>query len=199
MSKNESPSDDTRHRILRAAAELFAENGYARTTTRIIAETAGVNEVTIFRHFGSKKALLSELIQSHSALPDLSSVIANQLSGDYRQDLVVFATLFLDSLLQRQDALQLILCEANELPEIRDLVAQIPKQLRQTITQYLQGQIEQGVVRPLDAELMAQAFLGMFFSYAVAGELLGGPAAFEQSLDEIVTQFVDIFITGTQI
>ena len=62
---------------------------------------------------------------------------------------------------------------------------------------HLQGQIDQGVARGLDPELMAQAFLGMFFSYAVAGELLGGPAAFEQSTDEIISQFVDIFVKGT--
>ena len=197
MTTNVPPTDGARERILQAAAELFAEKGYARATTRAIAKAADVNEVTIFRHFGSKKNLLSELIQTRSALPNLSQVISNQLGGDYRQDLTLFARIFLDALLQRQGALRLILCEANELPEIRDVVAQIPKQLRQITTEYLQGQIDQGVARGLDPELMAQAFLGMFFSYAVAGELLGGPAAFEQSTDEIISQFVDIFVKGT--
>ncbi len=55
MTTNKTPIDDTRERILQAAAELFAEKGYARATTRSIAEAAKVNEVTIFRHFGSKK------------------------------------------------------------------------------------------------------------------------------------------------
>jgi hypothetical protein len=137
------------------------------------------------------------LIQTRSALPNLSEVIREQLSGDYHQDLTLFATIFLNALLMRQDTLRLILCEANELPEIRDVIAQIPKQLRQLITEYIQGQINQGVVRNLDPELVAQAFLGMFFSYAVAGELLGGPASFEQSTEEIVSQFVDVFVNGT--
>ena len=56
-------TDDTRIRILKAAAEIIAEKGYTRTTTRAIAEAAGVNEVTIFRHFGSKRNLFSEMIQ----------------------------------------------------------------------------------------------------------------------------------------
>jgi AcrR family transcriptional regulator len=197
MTTNKTPTEATRERILQAAAKLFAEKGYARATTRAIAEAAKVNEVTIFRHFGSKNNLLSELIQTRSALPNLSDVIENQLSGDYRQDLTLFARIFLKALLQRKDALRLMLCEANELPEIRDVVAQIPKQLRQITTEYLQGQIDQGAVRGLDPELMAQAFLGMFFSYAVAAELLGGQAAFEQSTDEIISQFVDIFVKGT--
>jgi AcrR family transcriptional regulator len=198
MAENQSPTDDTRQRILQAAAEMIAEKGYARATTRGIAEAAGVNEVTLFRHFGSKRNLLSELIQTRSALPDLSSIIENQLSGDYHQDLTLFARRFLNALLQRQDALRLILCEANEVPEIRDVVAKIPKQLRENITEFLHQQIEKGVVRDLDPELMAQAFLGMFFSYVVAGEFLGGPASFDQSTEEIVTQFVDIFVKGTR-
>ncbi len=197
MSDQNIQIDNTRERILRAAADIIAQKGYARATTRGIAEAAGVNEVTLFRHFGSKRNLLSELIQTRSALPDLAGVIQNQLSGDYRQDLTLFAEIFLQSLLKRKDALRLILCEANEIPEIREVVAQIPKQLRQTLTDYLIEQIEKGLIRRLDPELMAQAFLGMFFSYVVAGDLLGGPAAFEQSPDQIIVEFVDIFIDGT--
>ncbi len=53
---------DTRSNILNAALELFASNGYTNTTTRLIADVAGVNEVTIFRHFGSKEALYQEVI-----------------------------------------------------------------------------------------------------------------------------------------
>ncbi len=198
MTKDASPlPDETRERILRAAAGLIAKQGYARTTTRAIAETAGVNEVTLFRHFGSKRNLLSALIQDRSALPNLTDLIANQLTGDYHQDLTLFASVFLNALLQRQDALRLILCEANELPEIRDVVAQIPKQLRTVLTEYLKKKIDEGLLRNLDPELMAQAFLGMFFSHVVAGEFLGGPAAFEQSTDDIITNCVEIFVKGT--
>ena len=41
-------------RVLDAAARLFADRGYQATTTRQIAELAGVNEVTIFRGFGKQ-------------------------------------------------------------------------------------------------------------------------------------------------
>jgi len=109
----------------------------------------------------------------------------------------VFARTFLEMLLKRQEALRLMLCEAEELPEIRAEIARIPKQLRQATADYLQGQIERGAVRGGDPELMAQAFLGMFFSYAVAGELLGGAAAFEQPAEAVIAEFVDIFVSGT--
>jgi AcrR family transcriptional regulator len=45
--------EDTRERILVAAREIFEHNGTRGTTTREVAERAGVNEATLFRHFGS--------------------------------------------------------------------------------------------------------------------------------------------------
>jgi len=48
----------TRDRIVAAARQLFAEQGFDGTTTAAIAERAGVAEGTIFRHFASKRELL---------------------------------------------------------------------------------------------------------------------------------------------
>ena len=44
----------TRQRLLRAALELFTTTGFRATTTPQIAERAGVDEGTIYRHFSSK-------------------------------------------------------------------------------------------------------------------------------------------------
>jgi len=122
MPENSQLPDDTRDRILKAAAEIMAEKGYARATTRSIADAAGVNEVTIFRHFGSKRNLLSEMIHQHSALPDLTSIIEKQLTGKFRQDLIKLGSVFLTSITERKEALRLMLCEARELPEVRGVV-----------------------------------------------------------------------------
>ncbi|WP_328707435.1 TetR/AcrR family transcriptional regulator [Streptomyces sp. HF10] len=53
---------ETRARILRAAGAVFAERGYEAATVRDIAARAGVNQALIFRYFGSKKALLTEVM-----------------------------------------------------------------------------------------------------------------------------------------
>ena len=52
----------TRLRILHAAGAVFAERGYEAATVRDIAARAGVNQALIFRYFGSKKALLTEVM-----------------------------------------------------------------------------------------------------------------------------------------
>ena len=46
----------TRRAILQAARELFAEQGFANTTVKVLAERAGVAVQTIYATFGSKAA-----------------------------------------------------------------------------------------------------------------------------------------------
>jgi len=54
------PRGEVRRLLLDAAHELFARQDYRSTTTREIAEAAGVIEPLLFRHFGSKAALFRE-------------------------------------------------------------------------------------------------------------------------------------------
>jgi AcrR family transcriptional regulator len=54
------PRGQPRRLLLEAASDLFARQDYRSTTTREIAEAAGVTEALLFRHFGSKAALFRE-------------------------------------------------------------------------------------------------------------------------------------------
>jgi AcrR family transcriptional regulator len=195
--KQEQTPDETRERILQAAEEAFMERGYVRSTTRAIAEAAGVNEVTLFRHFGSKRNLLQALVQTHSAIPDFVELVEKRLGDDYRRDLTVLGTAFFRALTERRNALRLMLCEADEVPEVRAIMAQIPGQLRQLTTRYIQKHIDAGKVRDLGAEHMAQAFLGMFFAYIIGSNMLDTPAVPDASPEDLTAVFVDIFIRGT--
>lgn len=58
---------EIRDRILDAAARVYAESGFRGATTRRIADEAHVNEITIFRQFGSKAALIDEVLRSRGA------------------------------------------------------------------------------------------------------------------------------------
>lgn len=70
-------SSESRQRLLAAAARVYAKHGYLGATTRRIAEEAALNEVTLFRLFGSKEALVEEAIRVHAvreppgSLPEL--------------------------------------------------------------------------------------------------------------------------------
>ena len=68
---------EIRDRILEAAARVYAHHGYRGATTRLIANEAGVNEVTLFRTFGSKDSLFEELARGQAdaaIVPELPAV-----------------------------------------------------------------------------------------------------------------------------
>ena len=54
---------DRRRQIMRSASGLFARRGYRGTTTREIAQRAGINEALLFRHFPSKAKLYWTIIE----------------------------------------------------------------------------------------------------------------------------------------
>ena len=55
--------DERRKAIVRAAVPLFARKGFAGTTTRELAEAAGISEALLFRHFPSKQLLYREILR----------------------------------------------------------------------------------------------------------------------------------------
>jgi AcrR family transcriptional regulator len=57
-------SADRRTAIISAAGRVFVEKGFYRTTTRELAEAAGVSEALLFKHFPNKEALYSAIQMS---------------------------------------------------------------------------------------------------------------------------------------
>jgi AcrR family transcriptional regulator len=81
-SLRERKAQLTRDEILRAARNLFAERGYARTSVRDIARTAGVSAQTVYDSVGSKQALVSSL----NDLIDTEAGIAGLARGGAESD-----------------------------------------------------------------------------------------------------------------
>lgn len=68
--------------ILKAAVEIFAEKGYASSSTSEIAAKANVAEGTIFRHYKTKKELLISIVtpfMTKFTLPFFASHFANEV------------------------------------------------------------------------------------------------------------------------
>jgi AcrR family transcriptional regulator len=198
MGKNQpSASETTRDRIMQAATQLFSEKGYAGATTQAIATLAGVNEVTLFRHFGNKENLAKEIMDQFGG-PAIAADLETRFSGDYKQDLLFLGHAMLSVMSERSDAMRMAICEANNFPQFQQVVVENPRQLRRMLARYFENQMKAGVIRKTQPELLAQAFLGMFFSYVVLKAFLQDTLQPEVPQDEIVEQFVTLFIDGTR-
>src|SRR5512143_1758481 len=92
----------TNEQLLKATLKLISEKGYVGATTREIAQEAGVTELTLFRHFGSKEKLFEELLQSHTFLPRLRELLPELDRLSYEEALTLIASRFLLSLKDRK-------------------------------------------------------------------------------------------------
>ena len=102
VSRRTTTSDETRQRLLRAAAELIAEVGWGRVTTRAVATRAGLPHGTVSYHFHGKQELLTEAaldtfvrafpvdqLHAPATLPDLVSLFEPWISEPGDADPVV--------------------------------------------------------------------------------------------------------------
>lgn len=188
-------SEATRQRIIQAASKIFSDSGYAGATTRAIATAAGVNEVTIFRQFGSKKNLMLEVVKRESALSGIGKVIKEKLTGDYRKDLYLIGYTFLNVMLDQRKEILTSITEASRITEIREIIAIVPQRQNQMLGGYIRQQIAKGVMRKVNPEMAAQAFFGMFMSYSIMSGLAGDSVP-PVPVEVVVNQFVDIFLEG---
>lgn len=81
QSKLSKKTTDKQQKVVETAILLFAEKGYANTSTSEIAKIAGVAEGTIFRHFGTKDNLLLSVILPFikESIPSMAEDVFNQL------------------------------------------------------------------------------------------------------------------------
>ena len=107
---------ESRDRILEAAARVYAETGFRGATTRRIADEAGVNEITIFRQFGSKAALIDEALRRGSALagPDCAPLPVEP--SDPEAELTAWCAAHLEHLHALRSMMRKSMSELEERP-----------------------------------------------------------------------------------
>lgn len=108
---------DTRSNILAAARELFEQKGFAAATTKEIAALAAVSEVTLFRHFSTKRALFDETLHSCLHSYNIEEYLRNGVTYDLKQDLKHIAYEMRDTVKKNASMLRMIMRD-----KIRDSV-----------------------------------------------------------------------------
>lgn len=194
----ETTPEDTRKRIISAALQLFGQVGYAEATTRRIARAAGVNEVTLFRHFGNKKGLLTACVEAFNE-SGFAARFEAELAGSYPEDILRMARLEMHETAANFEILRLLLCDARHIPELREALLAGGLGNLARLSVYFQRQIEAGIVRPdLPADVLASAFEGLFSIYVLFEKMLQGAPTYQLPADEVIRPLVDIFVRGTQ-
>jgi AcrR family transcriptional regulator len=193
-----------RNQILDAAAEVFAEKGFARATTKEIADRADVSEGTIYNYFTAKEDLLIGIVGRLAESQTLALVVKPEM---IEQALAMPPRDFLNIMLRarhgfvlQDNHLAMLQAVTAEVLINQEFAARYYKQLLEPamglLEQHLQARIERGEVRPVNAPLVAR-FLFAFELGMLGFFVLGDPLIqTEWQSDMMREAMVDFFLNG---
>ncbi|NET08919.1 MAG: TetR/AcrR family transcriptional regulator [Symploca sp. SIO2B6] len=191
-----SIDSDPKERILDSAQQLFARRGYAGTTTRDLAQSAGMAEGTLFRHFDNKKSILIEVVTRGwvDVLTDLLTALSEMSSykavGQVLQNRMLHFH-------ENADMLRVCFMEAQFHPELSHRIqTDIIDKMTDVAEAFFQTAMERGEYRKMDPRMVAKVFLGMFTVAGFSqGSILNNRASVAE-MKSMAEGMADIFLNG---
>jgi AcrR family transcriptional regulator len=188
-----------REQILSVATRLFARQGFQGTTTKQIAEHAGVTEALIFRHFPSKESLYWAVIQAKigEASPRDRMRVKLNAPGTDAEILAGLAAEILQRRAKDQTLSRLLLYSALENHRLSHrFFRNHISGYYDVLAEYIRRRVDEGAFRAVDPLLAARGFLGMVIYHSWVQELFGGKRFQKFSVQQVSKTLVDIWLQG---
>ncbi len=181
----------TKHALLEVTAKLFSEHGWRGATTRRIAEAAGVNEVTLFRHFGSKEVLLRAAIEHSTAIAPATALPTEP--GRLREEISIWARVIHAHVVQQGPMIRGCLAEFEEHPELAPVSCDGPMRAMQEMVRYLTRARELGMIgTSASLEGATVMLMNAVFLDAITRDVV--PTCNAMSAENAVEVFVDLIL-----
>lgn len=194
MATSTSDKYEQKHQAaIRAAATVFAENGYHGSSTRDIAERMGIRQGSLYYYFRSKEDALSEVclygVQDYAER--MQTIAASDQSFDAK--LTATVTSHLTKYREKNEALRVYNAERLYLPASkREKLYELGSGYRQQLEKIFSDAVESGELRPsIDCHFASQAVIGLCNAW---GELIVRDA--DLDLAEVIEKCVDLLLKG---
>ena len=167
---------ERKEKILAAAGELFARKGFAGTTTKELAQAAGINEALLFRHFGNKEEMYWAVLEQRCKLGEGRRRMERRIE-EGQGDFELFAGIAQDILARHRETpelMRLFLFSALESHSLSDrLFRTYSAHFYETLAAHIEKRKREGVFRDIDSLLAARGFIGMVFYHHMVQNIFG--------------------------
>ena len=181
----------TRKALLDVAAKLYSEHGWRGTTTRRIAEAAGVNEVTLFRLFGSKESLLVEAISTATGEHHAATLPATP--AGVRQEILSWVQTQHSTIQSMGGIIRGCLAEWEQRPDLAPLVCGGGAVAFADLTRYLTVARERRLIGPHGSiDAAATMLINTVFMDAMTRDQI--PGTHPHSVGESLGMYVDLVL-----
>jgi len=191
-------SSVTEVRIVEAAAQLFAHNGFKATTTKDIAQLADLNEATLFRYFPRKPELFWAAVKSHVARVKLARDTQISLAADDAPAVVVplLVTFVLDNLNHHPDLRRLLHVAAFEVPESNKMIREHLGPIFDMVCAYFKRCAEKGTMRQVEPSLATLGLMGAVTAHHGLCLLFTGQEPPYPSDEQALSAYVVLWLNG---
>lgn len=197
-AKNQERKNLTRERLLAAAREIFAAQGYHNTLISDIVKKAGVGQGTFYRNFTSKRAIFEALLEMLigrllSSFSDMHTDLLTN-SEQYRESSIRAIRKMIDIVLQNRDLVTILLKEAVSVDrEIERKILDLQLRFAALARFYLDHAIEKGFARRCNSDIVSKSIVGLGLSLISMwlDNLLD-----ENDVDSIIKEVVDFAFFG---
>ena len=174
-------------KILQAAGQMFARQGYYATTTREIARLAEVSENTLFRHFDKKEDLFWASLSAYSSGLRFRKDLMEGLSECQPPEVVLprIVEMLADTVNYRPELIRLISIAFIELhSKVGEFCVENLAPVFSAINRYLEKSIRDGKIRELDPTILTAALMMTVLTHPGIYNLIEGEKPFYASGQE---------------
>lgn len=195
-------ADERRQQILCVAMQLFSQRGFRGTTTREIANAAGVSEAIVFRHFATKLELYAAIIDTKSCGGEVLKPIENIAEFmKAKDDYGVFYNLALGALSHHEedkDFIRLLMYSALEGSELAEMFFErFITNIYLHLGSYIEQRQRDGVFREMNPRIVVRSFVGMMIHHSLNNILWDkNRRLLDISTEEAARQFTEILLRG---
>lgn len=195
-------AEDRKLQILRVAVSLFSQKGFGGTTTKEIAQSAGVSEAMVFRHYATKDELYSAILDHKACSGDSmnpEAMVAEALK--LKDDRAVFQQLALGALEHHEcdpEFQRLLLHSALEGHELAEMFFEkFIRRVYELLGGYITERQRDGAMTQVDPAIVVRAFIGMVIHHSLNNNLWDPQRRLLNiSNEEAAKQFADILLNG---
>ena len=195
-------AEDRRLQILQVAVSLFSQRGFVGTTTKEIAQAAGVSEAMVFRHFANKQELYSAILDHKACSGDSmnpEAMVAEALQE--KDDRAVFERLAVGALEHHEcdpEFQRLLLHAALEGHELAQMFFEkFVRRVYELLGGYVAERQRDGAMIAIDPAIIVRAFIGMIIHHSLNNNLWDPQRRLlKLSNQEAAKQFTDILLNG---
>jgi TetR/AcrR family transcriptional regulator len=193
--------EDRRLQILAVAVSLFSKRGFRGTTTKEIAQAAGVSEAMVFRHFATKEELYTAILNRKCSGGRFEPAEMAADAMHRKDDRGVFESLALGALEYHEndpEFQRLLLHSALEKHELAQMFFdEFVRRVYEFLGSYIRERQRDGALIEIDPAIVVRCFIGIVMHHSLNNNLWDPERRLLNISNESAAKhFTDILLNG---